>query len=118
MEEFLEILDPDGSGYVTYPHFLGVAALQINNKADDEDGDDMLRVEDEVTAAMELFTNGVRRDVTIEDLRRVRGLLREEGVGEDVLRAMVLEANGGKGLKFGVGRGEMEGVMRRCGILR
>jgi hypothetical protein len=74
-------------------------------------------MEDEVTAAMDLFTNGVKRNVTIEDLRRVRGLLKEEGVGEDVLRAMVLEANGGKGVKWGVGREEMERVMRRCGVL-
>jgi hypothetical protein len=29
-----------------------------------------------------------------------------------------LEANGGRGVKFGVGREDMEGVMRRCGILR
>lgn len=119
LDEFLDILDPDSTGYVTYPHFLEIAALQFSTKPDPLHSDTMeVETEAEVTAAMYLFTNGVERNVTIEDLRRVRGVLKEDGVSEDVLRAMVLEANGGVGVGRGVGREGMEGVMRRCGILR
>lgn len=55
--------------------------------------------------------------ITIETLRRVAKVLKED-VDEGVLRDMILEANGGAGVRKGVGRGEFEGVMRRCGMLK
>lgn len=42
----------------------------------------------------------------------------EGGVTEEVLRDMILEANGGAGVGAGVGKGEFDGVMRRAGVWR
>ncbi len=72
------------------------------------------------------------RVITLADLRRVAALLRLDGSGgggegggkgrevvtEEVLRDMILEANGGRGVGVGVGKGEFEGVMRRAGVWR
>lgn len=41
-----------------------------------------------------------------------------EDVGEELLRDMVLEGNGGTGVERGVGRGEFDDVMRRAGVWR
>lgn len=50
-------------------------------------------------------------------LKRVAAVLKED-VDEKVLRDMILEANGGKGVRVGVGRAEFGEVMRRAGVLR
>lgn len=55
--------------------------------------------------------------ITIETLKRVAKVLKED-VDEKVLRDMILEANGGAGVRKGVGRGEFGEVMRRAGCLR
>lgn len=55
--------------------------------------------------------------ITMAHLRRVAATLREE-VGEDVLRDMILEANGGAGVGKGVKKEEFEAVMRRAGVWR
>lgn len=58
--------------------------------------------------------------ITLGALRRVARVLKEE-VSEDVLRDMILEANGGAGpagVGKGVRRAEFEGVMRRAGVFR
>lgn len=55
--------------------------------------------------------------ITMETLKSVARILKED-VAEDVLRDMVLEANGGGGVGKGVGREEFEGVMRRAGVFR
>jgi hypothetical protein len=39
-------------------------------------------------------------------------------VTEEVLRDMILEANGGAGVGRGVRKGEFDGVMRRAGVWR
>lgn len=68
--------------------------------------------------AYHLFTKGTPGPITIAHLRRVARELREE-VSDDVLRDMILEANGGVG-RDGVGKGvgieEFEGVMKRAGV--
>lgn len=42
----------------------------------------------------------------------------EGEVSEEVLRDMILEANGGAGVQRGVKREEFEGVMKRAGMWR
>ena len=50
--------------------------------------------------------------ITMGMLKHVAGLLKEN-VSDDVLRDMILEANGGGGVGQGVGLQDFEGVMRR-----
>ena len=83
----------------------------------DESGDAQ---EKEVDEAWGLFvTMGGDGDerITMAGLRRVAKLLNED-VSEQVLKDMVMEANGGKGIREGVGRGEFVGVMTRAGVFR
>ena len=42
----------------------------------------------------------------------------KEDVDEDVLRDMIIEANGGAGVGMGVERDEFESVLRRAGVWR
>lgn len=83
----------------------------MNNKSEDDD-------QKEVEDAWKLFTGGKERDrIGIGDLKRVAKELKMEGeCGEDRLRDMILEANGGGGVNRGVGREDFEGVMRRAGV--
>lgn len=93
---------------------------------DDEDDDDEYQGEfrdesnpEEVRAAYRLFTHGASGPITLAHLRRVAKELREE-VADDVLRDMILEANGGilgKGRDAGgVSLEEFESVMKRAGL--
>ncbi|KYG43824.1 hypothetical protein M433DRAFT_330981 [Acidomyces richmondensis BFW] len=109
LRELLEVIDPENSGWATYEHFLGVAALKINSR---HEGDADAQNE-EVATAYKLFTKGEDRDITIADLRRVARELREE-VPENVLKDMIREATGG-GLG-GVGIDDFENTMRRAGV--
>ena len=45
-------------------------------------------------------------------------MLKEDDVGDDVLKDMILEANGGAGVARGVGVEEFDGVMRTAGVWR
>ncbi len=65
--------------------------------------------------AYNLFTHNSEGPITLAHLRRVARELREE-VADDVLRNMILEANGGEGVTKGVGLEEFENVMRRAGV--
>lgn len=53
--------------------------------------------------------------ITLAHLRRVAAVLKEE-VDDELLRDMILEANGGAGVGKGVRKGEFEKVMRRAGV--
>ncbi|KAL0944041.1 calmodulin [Colletotrichum truncatum] len=113
--EFVEILDPDGEGFVAYEPFFAICALKYHQR---ESGGEGRRKE--VDDAFRLFTSGggSSRDViTLADLKRVAGVLRED-VKDEVLRDMILEANGGAGVGKGVKREEFEEVMRRAGVWR
>ena len=83
----------------------------------DESGD---AHEKEVDEAWGLFVrmggDGEKR-ITMAGLRRVAKLLNED-VSEQVLKDMVMEANGGRGIREGVARGEFVGVMTRAGVFR
>lgn len=72
---------------------------------------------EEVDDAFGLFVNEGDDEITLDTLKKVAKVLRED-VDEHLLRDMILEANGGAGVGRGVGRGEFEGVMRRAGVWR
>ncbi|KIX08786.1 uncharacterized protein Z518_03443 [Rhinocladiella mackenziei CBS 650.93] len=112
MREFVEILDPDSSGYVTYPHFLALCAIQLKSKTDETKAQ-------EVQAAFNLFHPGQGHDqvIRLPDLRAVAKTLKED-VSDDVLKAMILEANGGKGVGRGVNREEFHAIMIRAGVFQ
>lgn len=108
LREFIEILDSNSDGYVTYPNFVAICALKINARSDESKAE-------EVTDAFKLFTRGTDGPITIHHLRRVAKELKEE-VSDEMLRNMILEANGGAGVNRGVDMEDFEGVMTRAGI--
>lgn len=113
MQEFIETLDPDESGYVTYPHFLALCAIQLKSKTDET------RAE-EVETAFNLFHPGqaaAEQVIRLQDLRAVAKLLKED-VSDDVLKAMILEANGGKGIGRGVNMEDFRAIMTRAGVFQ
>lgn len=140
--QLTESVDPTDVGEVRYEDFLALAALQLrrrtrgrgrggarNNEGDGGSED----IPDEVEAAFRLFLEaggeeirGKRREgderITIKGLSRVAKELGTEGgggvMGEDVLRDMIMEANGlgPEGVGKGVGRGEFAEVMKRAGV--
>ncbi|KAK1729941.1 beta-lactamase-like protein [Colletotrichum acutatum] len=126
--EFVEILDPEGEGFVAYEPFFAVCALKYHQREERGGGEARRR---EVEEAFGLFTGagagaggssasasaGQRDVITIADLKRVAAVLRED-VKDEVLRDMILEANGGAGVGKGVRRDEFEEVMRRAGVWR
>ena len=73
----------------------------------------------EVEDAFRLFTamGGEDGKITLGCLKRVAKELKED-VPEQVMRDMLLEANGGSGIGRGVGIKDFEGVMRRAGVFR
>ncbi|KAJ9148319.1 Calmodulin [Pleurostoma richardsiae] len=125
LSEFISILDPDDEGFATYTSFVAICALKLH--ARDQTSDAHLR---EVDEAFSLFTGGVPGVprggdetgggdgvITLAQLRRVAAVLKEE-VDDDLLRDMILEANGGSGVGKGVKKDEFELVMRRAGVWR
>lgn len=119
LAEFTAILDPEDEGYADYASFVAICALKLH--ARDDDDEDALK--HEVDEAFGLFT-GVDADgeplapvITAAHLRRVAALLKED-VDDELLRDMILEANGGAGVARGVRKGEFEKVMKRAGVLR
>lgn len=68
-------------------------------------------------AAFRLFNRGSGGPITLSHLRGIARELKEErNVGEDLLRDMVLEANGGAGVHAGVTKEEFFGVLKRAGV--
>ncbi|KXH38269.1 calmodulin [Colletotrichum salicis] len=127
--EFIDILDPEAEGFVAYEPFFAVCALKYHQREERGGGEARRR---EVEEAFGLFTGagaggssaaaaaaaaGPRDVITMADLKRVAAVLRED-VKDEVLRDMILEANGGAGVGKGVRREEFEEVMRRAGVWR
>lgn len=112
LAEFTSILDPDGDGFATYEPFFAICALKFH--AQDRDG---AAHDAEVDEAFKLFTNNQGGPITLANLRRVAAVLKEE-VDEEVLKDMILEANGGAGVVRGVKVDEFDDVMRRAGVWR
>ncbi|CAO2655414.1 Nn.00g104780.m01.CDS01 [Neocucurbitaria sp. VM-36] len=121
----LSTIDPLDTGFVAFIPFLSYAAIAMHSKehgSEDDDEDDEYREEsnaEEVSAAYKLFTHGGTGPITLAHLRRVAKELREE-VPDDVLKDMILEANGGvkgKGRDVGgVSLQDFESVMKRAGL--
>jgi len=113
LAEFTSILDPDDEGFAEYSSFLAICALKFHSR--DRSSDSHIH---EVDEAFRLFTGGGGEGkITLATLRRVAKALKED-VEEDLLRDMILEANGGAGVGRGVEKDEFEGVLRRAGAWR
>ncbi|KAI9743159.1 MAG: hypothetical protein M1818_003454 [Claussenomyces sp. TS43310] len=112
LAELVDILDPESEGFAIYSSFVAICALKLHARKDDSGARD-----DEVEDAYKLFTNGTDGPITISHLKRVAAALKED-VSEELLRDMILEANGGAGLSQGVQKDEFDGVMRRAGVWR
>jgi len=72
---------------------------------------------EEVEAAYKLFTRGSDVPINIFHLKRVAKELKEE-VSDEILRNMILEANGGAGVNRGVGLEDFKAVMTRAGVFQ
>ncbi|KAJ4388726.1 hypothetical protein N0V93_006185 [Gnomoniopsis smithogilvyi] len=118
LAEFTSILDPDDEGYAHFPSFVAICALKLH--ARDQGSNVHTR---EVSDAFGLFTGTDAEGepqssvITMAHLRRVAAVLKEE-VDDDLLKDMILEANGGAGVGRGVKKNEFENVMRRAGVWR
>lgn len=110
LKEFVSILDPDNDGYATYEPFFAICALKFHSQDRNEH-------EGELDEAFRLFTNNQEGPITLAHLRRVAAVLKED-VDEDLLKDMILEANGGAGVVRGVKIDEFDEVMRRAGVWR
>ncbi|KAK4083134.1 hypothetical protein Purlil1_10946 [Purpureocillium lilacinum] len=115
LAEFRSILDPSSDGYATYEPFFAICALKLHARSDAEDDDAHRAAVDE---AFRLFTNGDADGlITLAHLRRVAAVLKED-VDEELLKDMILEANGGTGVARGVRVDEFDEVMRNAGVWR
>jgi hypothetical protein len=98
---------------VVYSSFVAICALKLHAQSRSSDTHT-----NEVDEAFRLFTQGGGEDkITLATLKTVARALKEDA-DEEVLRNMILEANGGAGVGKGVERDEFEGVMRRAGVWR
>lgn len=122
----LSTIDPLNTGFVDFVPFLSYAAIALHSKEEgsheEEDDDDEYQEEsnaEEVKAAYKLFTHGGPGPITLAHLRRVAKELRED-VPDELLKDMILEANGGakqRGTDVGgVGLEDFESVMKRAGL--
>lgn len=95
---------------------MAICALKLHARDDDSAAHAA-----EVDEAFALFTATATTAgssvITMAHLKRVAATLKQD-VTDDLLRDMILEANGGAGVGKGVGRDEFEVVMRRAGVWR
>lgn len=63
-----------------------------------------------------MFTRGSNGPITLNHLRRIARELKEDEVGDDLLRDMILEANGGDGVAAGVNVEQFRDVLSRAGV--
>ncbi|KAK8101762.1 hypothetical protein PG999_012136 [Apiospora kogelbergensis] len=121
LREFLSILDPDDEGHAAYEPFVAICALKLHARDDETDETHAAEVDE----AFRLFVGGSAGAAAAEDegpptltlghLKRVARTLKQD-VDDQLLKDMILEANGGAGVGRGVGRAEFEEVMRRAGV--
>jgi Ca2+-binding EF-hand superfamily protein len=73
----------------------------------------------EVDEAFKLFSaGGGEGKITLATLKRVAKALKLEEATDEVMRDMILEANGGAGVGKGVEKDEFEVIMRKAGVWR
>lgn len=106
--QFLEVMDSNKSGFIEYEPFYAIAALKMNARANDPEA-----LNEEVQKAYRLFTRNQDREITINDLKRIAGELKED-VPDSVLRDMIREATGGQ--LGSVNFEHFEDVMKRAGV--
>lgn len=116
LHSILSAVDPTRTGYVPYAPFLSVAAAKLRSRDDDDDDEDSDARVAEAAAAFQLFTRGSDGPITFSHLRKIARDLKEDGVGEDLLKDMILEANGGAGVHEGVSLEQFRDVMVRAGV--
>ncbi|CAG8259332.1 unnamed protein product [Penicillium salamii] len=109
LAEIISALDPTSCGFVPYSPFVSIAAAKLHSRDDDA-------VSAEVDDAYQLFTRGTRGPITLSHLRRIARDLKEDSVGDDLLKDMILEGNGGAGLSTGVTLEQFHDVMTRAGV--
>ncbi|KAE8398367.1 hypothetical protein BDV37DRAFT_288572 [Aspergillus pseudonomiae] len=109
LHDILAAVDPTTTGYVLYEPFVSVAAAKLRSRDDDA-------MVAEVDAAYQLFTRNTDGPITLGHLRRIARELKEDGLGDDLLRDMILEANGGAGIDAGVSLEQFHEVMTRAGV--
>ncbi|BDD54881.1 hypothetical protein MPDQ_008066 [Monascus purpureus] len=112
LSSILSAVDPTSTGFVPYPPFLSVAAAKLAAK----DVEDYDAIEANIDIAFQLFTRGSGGPITLGHLRSIARELKEDDVGEELLKNMILEANGGAGIHAGVTRDEFREVMKRAGV--
>ena len=96
-----------------YPSFVAICALKFHARDQTSDAH-----RGEVDEAFALFTGDGGQDaITLSHLKRVAAALKQD-VSSELLRDMILEANGGAGVGKGVSKDEFEAVMRRAGVWR
>lgn len=63
-----------------------------------------------------MFTLGNDGPITLGHLRRIARDLKEDSVGDELLKDMIREANGGAGVNDGVTLEQFRDVMARAGV--
>ncbi|KAK3378463.1 ef-hand superfamily Ca2+-modulated protein [Podospora didyma] len=114
MVQFTAVLDPEDEGFATYPAFVAVCALKLHGQERTSEAHAR-----ELDEAFALFAGAANAPaIMMADLKRVAAILREDDISDDLLRDMILEANGGAGVGRGVKKDEFDGVLRRAGVWR
>ncbi|KAJ5242705.1 uncharacterized protein N7469_001032 [Penicillium citrinum] len=109
LSDILSALDPASTGYIPYSPFVSVAAAKLRSRDDDA-------LVAEVDDAYQLFTRGANGPISLNHLRRIARELKEDSVDDELLKDMILEANGGAGLSAGVTLEQFHDVMTRAGV--
>ncbi|KAJ6036757.1 hypothetical protein N7540_001036 [Penicillium herquei] len=109
LSEILSALDPTLTGFIAYSPFVSVAAAKLRSR--DEDA-----MTAEVDDAYQLFTRGSNGPISLNHLRHIARELKEESVDDELLKDMIMEANGGAGLTAGVTLEQFHDVMMRAGV--
>jgi Ca2+-binding EF-hand superfamily protein len=109
LQSILSAVDPTGTGYVPYAPFLAVAAAKLRSRTDEA-------MSAEVDTAFQLFTRGTDGPITLGHLRRIARELKEDSVGDALLKDMILEANGGGSIEAGVTLEQFHEIMLRAGV--
>ncbi|KAF3385360.1 Centrin-2 [Penicillium rolfsii] len=111
LADILSAADPTSTGYIPYSPFVSVVAAKLRSQDDDARAA-------EVDTAYQLFTRGSNGPISLSHLRRIARELKEDSIDDNLLKDMILEANGGAGLSSGVTLEQFHDVMVRAGVFK
>ena len=111
MNDIVDTVDPLSTGFATFSSFVTICALKLHSRSDDA-------IPREIETAYRLFTGGGQGPIMLSHLRRISRALKKDDVSDELLKDMILEANGGGSVNRGVGLQDFEGVMRRAGVFK